>query len=37
MKQTALWLPVEMITWLKGQPGTMSETIREMIKKEMGK
>lgn len=37
MRQTALWLPEEMITWLKDQPVTMSETIRELIKKEMGK
>lgn len=35
MKQTALWLPEEMITWLKNQPGTMSETIRDLIKAAM--
>lgn len=35
MRQTAIWLPEEMITWLKAQPGTMSETIRELIQKAM--
>lgn len=37
MRQTAVWLPEEMITWLKSQNGTMSEVIREMIKREMEK
>jgi len=31
MKQTAIWLPEPMLTWLKDQPGSMSETIRTMI------
>jgi len=35
MKQTAIWLPDEMITWLKAQPGSMSDTIRELIKRAM--
>lgn len=35
MKQTALWLPEEMIAWLKNQPGSMSDVIRELIKKAM--
>lgn len=35
MKQTAVWLPDEMITWLKAQPGTMGEAIRDLIKKAM--
>ena len=36
MKQTAIWLPDEMITWLKSQPGNMSDTIRNLIKQAMG-
>lgn len=33
MKQTAIWLPEEMIEWLKSQPGkTMSEVMRGLIK-----
>ncbi len=35
MKQTAIWLPDEMIAWLKGQPGNMSDTIRNLIKRAM--
>lgn len=35
MKQTAIWLPEEMIEWLKAQPGTMSETMRILIKQAM--
>ena len=34
MKQTAVYLPAEMLEWLKAQ-GNVSETIREMIEKEM--
>jgi hypothetical protein len=34
MRQTAVWLPDEMITWLKSQ-GNMSETIRELIEQAM--
>lgn len=37
MKQTAIWLPKEMIKWLKSQPGTMSEVIRNLIKQAMNK
>lgn len=37
MKQTAVWLPEEQITWLKNQSGTMSETIRKLISVEMEK
>jgi len=35
MRQTAVWLPEAMIAWLKSQPGTMGETIRELIKRAM--
>lgn len=35
MKQTAVWLPGEMADWLKAQPKTMSEVIRELIEKAM--
>jgi hypothetical protein len=31
MKSTNLWLPQEMIDWLKAQEGGMSETIRTLI------
>ena len=31
MKQTAIWLPDEMIAWLKSQPGTMSDVIRILL------
>lgn len=31
MRQTALWLPEHMITWLKAQPQPMGETIRLLI------
>lgn len=34
MKQTAIWLPDEMITWLKKQ-GNVSETVRNMVKNAM--
>lgn len=37
MKQTAFWLPENMIEWLKSQPGkTMSEVIRDLIQQAMG-
>lgn len=36
MKQTAIWLPDEMIAWLKSQ-GTMSDKIRELIAEAMKK
>ena len=35
MKQTAIRLPTEMIAWLKAQPGSMSETIRNLVEDEM--
>jgi len=35
MTQTAVWLPDEMIAWLKEQPGGMGEKIRELIKQAM--
>lgn len=37
MKQTAVWLPENMITWLKAQPGSMSEVIRKLIQDAMEK
>ena len=36
MKQTAIWLPVEMIEWLKSQ-GTMSEVVRSLVEQAMKK
>lgn len=35
MKQTAIWLPESMLTWVKSQPGSMSEVIRDLIKTAM--
>lgn len=35
MKQTAIWLPEDMINWLKAQNGSMSETVRELIRQAM--
>jgi hypothetical protein len=35
MRQTAIWLPEEMITWLKAQPGTLSDTVRNLVKQAM--
>ena len=35
MTQTAIWLPDEMIEWLKEQPGGMGENIRCLIKQAM--
>jgi len=37
MRQTAIWLPEEMIAWLKSQDKTLSETVRDLIKQAMGK
>ena len=37
MKQTAIWLTEEMIDWLKKQPGTMSEVLRNLIEDAMKK
>lgn len=37
MKQTALWMPDEMVAWLKSQPGNMSETVRSLINEAMKK
>lgn len=34
MKQTTIWLPEEMLAWLKSTP-SMSETIRDLIKQAM--
>lgn len=31
MRQTAIFLPEHMITWLKAQPGGMSETVRKLV------
>lgn len=35
MRQTAVWLPEEMINWLKSQPETVSETIRNLVEEKM--
>jgi len=35
MKQTAVWLPEPMMTWLKDQTGSVSETIRDLIDQAM--
>jgi hypothetical protein len=35
MIQTAIWLPGEMLEWLKAQPGTASEVVRGMIEGRM--
>jgi len=35
MRQTAIWLPDEMIAWLKTQPGSISETIRSLVEQAM--
>ncbi len=35
MKQTAIWLPDEMIDWLKAQPGSMSDVMRDLIDQAM--
>lgn len=37
MKQTAIWLPEEMLNWLKQQPKPMSEIMRDLIKDAMEK
>lgn len=37
MKQTAIWLPLEMIEHLRAQPGTMSDYIRRLIADDMQK
>lgn len=37
MRQTAIWLPEEMIAWLKSQDKTLSETVRDLIKQAMDK
>lgn len=37
MKQTAVWLPDPMMTWLKDQPGGISETIRDLVDQAMKK
>ena len=31
MKQTAIFLPLDMIEWLRQKPGTMSENVRQII------
>jgi hypothetical protein len=36
MKQTAIYLPENMLDWLKSQPGNMSETVRSLIENAMG-
>lgn len=35
MKQTAIFLPKHMLDWLKSQPGTMSETVRDLVDEAM--
>jgi hypothetical protein len=35
MRQTAIYLPEDMIAWLNQQPGNMSVTIRELITRAM--
>lgn len=35
MKQTAVWLTEEMIEWIKTQPGSMSDQLRDMIEEKM--
>jgi len=35
MKQTAIYLPEEMLTWLNAQPGNNSETVRALIQEKM--
>jgi len=35
MRQTAVWLPEEMIDWLKSQDGSMSDAIRGLIESKM--
>ena len=35
MKQTAIWLPLEMLEYLRAQPGTMSDYIRRLIADDM--
>lgn len=35
MVQTAVWLRAEQIQWMKNQPVTMSETMRELIDQKM--
>jgi len=35
MKQTAIYLPEYMLDWLKSQPDTMSEIIRQLIENAM--
>jgi hypothetical protein len=35
MRQTAIYLPEEYIAWLKAQPGSMSDVVRELIKAAM--
>lgn len=37
MIQTAIWMPADMLAWLKAQPGTMSENIRRLVAVEMDK
>jgi len=35
MRQTGIWLPEDMIAWLKAQPGGMSEAMRRLIETAM--
>jgi hypothetical protein len=35
MRQTAVWLPENMIAWLQAQPGSQSETMRALIEAAM--
>lgn len=37
MRQTAIWMPEEMIEWLKNQNETMSDSIRKLIENAMSK
>ena len=31
MKKTAIWMPKEMIDWLKAQPVTLSQYVRDLV------
>ncbi len=35
MKQTAVYMPAEMINWLKNQTGTISDQIRNLVEDKM--
>ena len=31
MRKTAIWMPEEMIDWLKAQPVTLSQYVRDLV------